>query len=130
RIDPERVRVRGEGARARPEDRPSAGHPVELHHALSDIERMVIGQRDDAGAELDPLRALTRRGQEHLGRADHFPAARMVLAAPELVVTELVQELDKVEIAAELKHRVLADRMMWGEKGAEIQTRHDRSPVD
>ena len=81
-------------------------------------------------AELDAFRPLTRRGQKHFGRADHFPAARMVLAAPELVVAELVQQLDKVEIAAELQHRVLADRMMRSEKGAEIQTRHDRSPID
>ena len=129
RVDPERVRVGGERARAGAEDRPPAGHPVELHHALRDIERVVIGQRDDAGGELDALRALARRGQEHLRRADHLPAARMVLAAPEFVVAELVELLDEVEIAAELQHRVLADRMMRSEKGAEIQTRHDRSPV-
>ena len=50
----------------------------------------------------------------------------MVLAAPEFVVAEPVEMLDEVEIAAELQHRVLADRMMRGEEGAEIQTRHDR----
>jgi hypothetical protein len=32
------------------EDRAAAGHVVELHHALGDVERMVIGQRDHAGA--------------------------------------------------------------------------------
>ncbi len=126
RVDPERVRVRGERAGTGAEDRPAAGHPVELHHTLRDVEGVVIGQRDDPSGELDALRPLTRRGEEHLGRADHLPAARMVLAAPELVVAELVQELDQVEIAAELKHRVLADRMVRGEKGAETQTRHGR----
>ena len=49
----------------------------------------------------------------------------MVLAAPEFVVAELVQVLDKIEIAAELQHRVLADRMMRGEEGAKAQTRHE-----
>src|ERR1700737_1031357 len=48
----------------------------------------------------------------------------MVLAAPELVIAEPVELLDEVEIAAELQHRMLAHRMVRGEKGAEIQTRH------
>ena len=52
----------------------------------------------------------------------------MVLAAPEFVVAEPVEMLHEVEIAAELQHRMLADRMMRGEEGAEIQTRHDGSP--
>jgi hypothetical protein len=42
-----------------------------------------------------------------------------MLAAPEFVVTQLVQELDEVEIAAELQHRMFADRVVWGEEGAE-----------
>ena len=50
----------------------------------ADVEGMVIGQRDDAGAELDALRALGRRGEEHFRRSDDFPAGRVVLAAPEL----------------------------------------------
>src|SRR5580700_10634013 len=54
----------------------------------------------------------------------------MMLAAPELVVAELVEMLDEVEVAAELQHRMLADRMMRGEKCAEIQTRHVRTPVE
>src|SRR3984957_6962523 len=49
-------------------------------------------------------------------------------AAPELVVAELVEMLDQVQIAAELQHRMLADRMMRGEKGAKIQSRHEGSP--
>jgi hypothetical protein len=48
----------------------------------------------------------------------------MVLAAPELVVTEPVEMLDEIEIAPELKKRVFADRMVRGEKRAELQTRH------
>ena len=43
RVDAERVRVRGERAGARAEDRPPAGHVVQLHHALRDVERMVVG---------------------------------------------------------------------------------------
>jgi len=52
------------------------------------------------------------RGQKHLGRRDHLPAAGMVLAAPELVVAQLVEMLDEFEVAAELQGRVFTDRMM------------------
>src|SRR5436309_11456338 len=49
----------------------------------------------------------------------------MMLAAPEFVVAEPVELLHQVEVAAELQQRVLADRMMRGEEGAELQTRHN-----
>jgi hypothetical protein len=42
----------------------------------------------------------------------------VVLAAPEFVVAQPVEEFDKIEVAAELQHRMLADGMMRGEKGA------------
>jgi hypothetical protein len=48
-----------------------------------------------------------------------------MLAAPELVIAELVKLLHKIEVAAELQHRMLAERMMRGEKGSEFETRHD-----
>src|SRR5262245_39307703 len=34
--------------------------------------------------------------------------------------------LDKVEVAAELQHRMLADRMVGREEGTEVQTGHER----
>jgi hypothetical protein len=45
----------------------------------------------------------------------------MMLAAPELVEAERVDLLDEVEVATELQQRILADRMMRGEKGSEFQ---------
>jgi hypothetical protein len=42
----------------------------------------------------------------------------MVLATPELVIAEPVQVLHEIEVAAELQHRVLADRMVGGEECA------------
>jgi hypothetical protein len=123
-VDAERVGVGGQGAGAGAEDHAPARHVVELHHPLGHVERVVIGQGDDARRQPDALGALARRGQEHLGRADHLPAARVMLAAPELVVAELVQVLDEVQIAAELQHRMLADRVMGGEERAEAETGH------
>src|SRR5262245_28250905 len=48
----------------------------------------------------------------------------MVLAAPELVIAERVDLLDEIEVAAELQQRILADRVMRGEKGSELQACH------
>jgi hypothetical protein len=48
----------------------------------------------------------------------------MVLAAPELVITERIELLDQIEVAPELEHRMLPDRMMRGEKSSEFQARH------
>ena len=47
-----------------------------------------------------------------------------MLAAPELVEAERVDLLDEVEVAAELQQRILADRMMRGEKGSELEACH------
>src|ERR1700710_2105444 len=48
----------------------------------------------------------------------------MMLAAPEFVIAERIELLDQVEIPAELQHRMLADRVMRGEEGAEFQACH------
>src|SRR5262249_24522617 len=66
----------------------------------------------------------------HLGRADHLPAARMMLTAPEFVIAELVKMLDQVQVAAELQQRVLADRMMRREERPEVKTRHGMPPAN
>ena len=48
----------------------------------------------------------------------------MVLAAPELIEAERIDLLDEIEVAAELQHRMLADRMMRGEEGSEFEACH------
>jgi hypothetical protein len=47
-----------------------------------------------------------------------------MLAAPELVIAEPIELLDQVEIAPELKHRMLPDRVMRGKEGSKLQARH------
>jgi hypothetical protein len=44
-----------------------------------------------------------------------------MFATPELVITERIELFDQIEIAAELQHRVLADRMVRGEEGTEFK---------
>ena len=89
------------------------------------LNGMVVGQRDDAGAELDALGAFGGRRQEHLRRGDHLPAGRVVLAAPEFIVAELVEVLREVEVAAELQHRMFADGVMRGQKCAKADAGHE-----
>src|ERR1700687_582881 len=48
----------------------------------------------------------------------------MMFAAPELIVAERIDLLDKIEVAAELQHRMLADRVMRGEEGSEFEACH------
>jgi len=64
---------------------------IQLHHALGDVEGVVVGQRDHAGAEHDAVGALTGGSEEHFRRSDHFPAAGMMFAAPELVIAEFIE---------------------------------------
>ena len=46
-----------------------------------------------------------------------------MLAAPELVVAEVVEVGGELEIALELQRRVLAERVVWREERAEPKTR-------
>jgi hypothetical protein len=50
-----------------------------------------------------------------------------MLTAPELVITERIELLDQIEIAAELQHRVLADRMVRGKESTEFKASHSNS---
>jgi hypothetical protein len=95
RIDAEQVGIRWQGTWARSEDDAAAGHVVELDDALCHVEGVVIRQRHHAGAEPDAMRALAGCGEEELGRGDDLPPCGVVLAAPELVVAELVEVLGR-----------------------------------
>ena len=43
---------------------------------------------------------------------------------------QFVDLRDQIEVAAELQHRMLADRMMRSEEGSEFETRHGVFPPD
>ena len=99
---------------------PAAGHVVELDHAVDDHQRVVIGQRDDAGAEADVTGALGGGGDEDLGRGDQFPAGRVMLADPGLVVAELVEPFDQLEVAVDRQRGILADAVKRRHEDAEV----------
>ena len=47
-----------------------------------------------------------------------------MLAAPELIIAKRIELLDQIEIAPELKHRMLPDGVMRGKESSELQARH------
>ena len=106
-------------ARADAEHRPSAGQVVELHEAVGDHHRVVVGQADDPGAEPDPLRPLPCGGEEHRRVGDVLPRRRVVLADPGLLEAEPVAPLDQLEVVAERDQRALAHRVVRRDEHAE-----------
>ena len=119
--DAEHVRVGCELTRPATQHHAPAREVVEEHHAIGEHERVVIGERADAGAEPDVLRALGRHSDEHLGRRDDLEAGRVVLSDPDLVETQAVESDDEIEISFQREGRVLADGM---ERGHEVSKTH------
>ena len=87
---------------------PAVGDEVEGGEALRDARRVVVAGRhqDDAVPEADPLRALGRGGQEHLGgRGVRVLLEEVVLDLPGVVDAEPVGQLD-------LRERVLEQALL------------------
>jgi hypothetical protein len=106
-VDPHHDRVRGEEARPGSKHDAAARHMVELDDAVGDHHRVVVGQRDDAGAEADVAGALGGEGDKDLGGRDDLEPGRMVLADPRLVKAKPVEPDHQLEIALEALGRVL-----------------------
>ena len=120
-VDAHHEGVGREGARSDSEHDAAPGEVVEQHHAVSQHERVVVGQRRDAGAEPDVPGALRGGGDEDLGRGDDLVAGGVVLAEPGLVEAELVEVLDQLQVAFEGEGGVLAHRVERGQEDPELQ---------
>jgi SEC-C motif-containing protein len=97
---------------------------VEESNATGDVVGVVVGHRRDPGAKIDVARTLRGCGQEHLGVANGFPTTGVVLANPDLVVTEPVEGFAQVEISLVLEGEVLADGMVGSDENAESARCH------
>ena len=80
------------------------------------------------GWETVPDLGATGRGEEQFRRGDHLPTGGMVLATPELVIAQLIEAFGERKVAAELQHRMFADGVVRGEKGAEFHAGHRGAP--
>ncbi len=111
RIDAEHHCIRRQQPRAEAEHATAHGHMVELDDPVRRHQRVVIGERDDAGAEPDAPRALGRGGHEQFRRGDDLVTGRMMLADPGLFIAEPVEPFHQLQVAPDGQGRVLLDRM-------------------
>ena len=93
---------------------------VELDHAVGDHEGVVVGEADDAGAELDVAGALGGGGDEEFGRGDGFPAGAVVFADPGFVVAQVVEPLEGLEVALEAEGGVFAQPVEGGQEDSKL----------
>jgi hypothetical protein len=130
-LDADLGRVMDQRARADAEHGAAARHVVELGHARGQHEGIVVGQRDDAGAEPDVARALGGGGDEHLRAGDDLEAAGMMLTDPRLMVVQPVEVLDQLHVALDSEGGVLVQRMEGRQEnaGAQIAIGQSRGPL-
>jgi hypothetical protein len=122
RVEAEHDRVGGQRAGAATEHETAARHVVELHRTLGDHVRVVVGDGDHPGAELDVAGALGSGGDEDLGRGDDLAPGRVVLTDPRLVPAEAVEVLDELQVAFDRERRVLTRAMERRHEDAETKT--------
>ena len=125
-LDAHHVRVGRQSAGADAHHHTSAGHVVEQHHPVGDHQRMVIGQADDAGAQLDVPGPLRRGGDEDLRRGYRLPAGAVVLSDPGLVEPQVVQPLNRLQVALERESGVVAQLMEGRHEYAEFHSLWER----
>jgi hypothetical protein len=123
-VEPDHRGVGGQRARPQAEHHAAAREVVEQHDALGGPQRVVVAHRDDAGAQLDVLRALGRGRDEDLRRRDDLRARRVVLADPRLVEAHFVEVLDEPQVPVDRCGGVHARGVEGGQEGAETQPAH------
>jgi hypothetical protein len=94
---------------------------VEHDDAVGEHERVVVGERAHARAELDVAGPLGRGRDEHLRRGDQLRTGRVVLADPGLVEAQPVEELDEGEVPVEGDRRVETELVDRRQEDAEAQ---------
>src|SRR6185295_3106406 len=102
--------------RARPDAEHGAAERevIEHDHAVSEDERVMVGQRGNARPEAYVPSPLGGSGDESLRRGDKFVAGGVVLTHPGLIERQMVEELDELKVAPQGVRRVLPDTMERG----------------
>ncbi len=121
RVDAHHESVGGQRTRSDAEHHAPARQVVEEHHAVRQHERVVVGQRRDAGAEPDVLRARRGGRDEDLRRGDDLIARRVVFAEPGFVEAERVEVLNQLEVPLEGQRRVLTYRVERRQEDPELE---------
>ena len=98
RINSHPVGVPDQGAGPDAQHKAAKRHVIELCRTAGHHERMMVGQRDHTGAELDIFRPFRSAGDEHFRTRDDLEPARMVLADPGFRVTQFVEIFEQPHI--------------------------------
>ena len=104
--DLEHLEIGWGGARPDPHEEATLGDMVELGGLAGHNGGMLIGQAEDARAELDTLGLGHQGCEEHQRRLDRLGGKREVLAEPDFVEADRVGALDDLEVF--LQQRVIA----------------------
>ena len=117
---PERLRIRSHpGTDA--EQQPAVHEVVDHGNLARRHDRVVVGQREHAGAEHDPRAAVSEARDEGEARGDRLRAIRQVLADERFAEAERVGQGDRLTVLAQ-DFRVTASRGMDGlDKKSELQ---------
>jgi len=98
---------------------------IEHRDVGGDGGRMIVRHVDRAGTELDALRRLDQRADEHRARRDVLGAIGVMLADIAFDIAELVRKDERLAILAQRLSPVLLDRMdRHGEEAELHQTLH------
>src|SRR5947209_1557732 len=84
---------------------------------------MVVGQADDARAQLDMSGTLCGSGDKHFRRSDGFPASAVVLADPGLIKAEIIEPLQQLQVTLKGQRGVFTKRVEGGHENAKLQSR-------
>ncbi len=120
RVDTHHVGVGREHARAAAEHGATFCHVVELQDSVRHHQRVVVRQRSNAGAKLDPPRPGCCSGDEDERVGDEFACVAVMFADPDFVVSEVVEMLDEVHVALHRQRRVFTHPVEWRHENPEL----------
>ena len=109
---------------------PATRHVVELDDAVRDVQRVVIRQRHDTGAEAEVLGAFGRGGDEDLRRVDRLHPRRVVLADPRFRETQPSSISISSRSRSKHKRGVLGERVERCEEDAVPEIHRESVSVD
>ena len=80
----------------------------------------MVGEADNAGAQLDVLGAVGGDTNKNLWRGDDFPTGAVMLANPGLIEAQVVQPLHQFQVAFESQRWVFAGPVERPHKNAKF----------
>jgi hypothetical protein len=114
-------RVGRQQTRADAEQHATARLVVELDDAVRGGQRVVIRQRYHAGTELDALRPFRGSRDEQFRRRNDLESRGVVFADPRFLVTEFVEPLDQLDVAADRQRGVFVNGVERRKENAAAQ---------